>query len=68
MPVLDQCCTVCIADIQTAAWKVFATWGCAMPVAAAQLVLATAAEDGALVSGFGFASKLPLAASGAVAL
>ena len=39
-----------------------------MPIAAAQLVLATAAEDGALVSSFGFASKLPLAASGAGAL
>ena len=68
MPLHDQRCTGCLADVQTAAWKVFTTWGCAMPVAAAQLVLATAAEDGALVSSFGFASKLPLAASGAYAL
>lgn len=35
-----------------------------MPVAAAQLVLVTAAEDRALVADFGFASQLPLAASG----
>ena len=56
------------ADIQTAAWKAFTTWGCAMPIAAAQLVLVTAAEDGALVSDFGFASKLPLAASGTIAV
>lgn len=35
-----------------------------MPVAAAQLVLVTAAEDKALVGDFGFASALPLAASG----
>lgn len=35
-----------------------------MPVAAAQLVLLTAAEDAALVGDEGFASALPLAASG----
>lgn len=52
------------SDIQTAAWRAFATWACAMPVAAAQLVLVTAAEDKALVGDFGFASVLPLAASG----
>lgn len=53
------------ADVKTATTKAFITWACAMPVAAAQLVLATAAEDGVLVADFGFASKLPLAASGA---
>ena len=35
-----------------------------MPVAAAQLVLLTAAEDATLVGDEGFASALPLAASG----
>lgn len=35
-----------------------------MPVAAAQLVLLTASEDGTLVGTEGFASALPLAASG----
>lgn len=39
-------------------------WLLAMPVAAAQLVLLTAAEDGALVGDEGWASALPLAASG----
>ncbi len=53
------------ADIQTAAWQALRTWACAMPVAAAQLVLVTAAEDHALVGGATFASALPLAASGA---
>lgn len=50
--------------MKTAAWKALITWACAMPIAAAQLVLVTAAEDQALVADFGFASKLPLAASG----
>lgn len=39
-------------------------WLVTMPVAAAQLVLLTAAEDGSLVGDEGFASALPLAASG----
>ncbi len=38
-----------------------------MPVAAAQLVLATAAEGRSLVGAPGFAARLPLAASGAAA-
>ena len=40
-------------------------WLISMPVAAAQLVLLTAAEGEALVGDEGFASKLPLAATGA---
>ena len=53
------------ADIQTAAGRVLTTWACSMPVAAAQLVLVTAAEDHTLVGTEGFASSLvPLAASG----
>jgi hypothetical protein len=39
-------------------------WLVAMPVAAAQLVLVTAAESGALVGQEGWADVLPLAASG----
>jgi hypothetical protein len=39
-------------------------WLVTMPVAAAQLVLLTAAEDVALVGDEGFAAALPLAASG----
>ena len=39
-------------------------WFISMPVAAAQLVLLTAAEDFTLVGDEGFASALPLAASG----
>lgn len=39
-------------------------WLISMPVAAAQLVLLTAAEDGSLVGAEGFARALPLAASG----
>lgn len=39
-------------------------WLISMPVAAAQLVLLTAAEDAALVGDEGFASALPLAATG----
>lgn len=39
-------------------------WLISMPVAAAQLVLLTAAEDATLVGDEGFASVLPLAASG----
>ena len=57
-------CTGGLADIQTAAWRTLVTWGCSMPVAAAQLVLVTAAEDRSLVGAAGFASALPLAASG----
>ena len=39
-------------------------WLVSMPVAAAQLVLVTAAESGALVGTEGFAAALPLAAAG----
>lgn len=39
-------------------------WLISMPVAAAQLVLLTAAEDAALVGDEGWASRLPLAATG----
>lgn len=53
------------ADIQTAAQRVVATWAVAMPVAAAQLVLTTAAADGALVGVAGWAARLPLAATAA---
>jgi hypothetical protein len=52
------------ADVPTALRRTCAAWLCSMPVAAAQLVLLTAAEDGALVGSAGFATALPLAASG----
>eukprot|EP00887_Chlorella_sp_A99_P008025 scaffold12.g8025.t1 len=56
------------ADLQTAVARVCRMWLAAMPVAAAQLVLLTAAEDGSLVGTEGvlhpWASVLPLAASG----
>lgn len=52
------------ADIQTAATRVVTTWAVAMPVAAAQLVLSTAAADGALVGVAGWTARLPLVATG----
>ena len=52
------------ADLPTALSRTCRTWIAAMPVAAAQLVLLTAAEDGALVGTDGWAAQLPLAASG----
>ncbi|GBF90849.1 hypothetical protein Rsub_03703 [Raphidocelis subcapitata] len=47
--------------LRAACWA----WLVSMPVAAAQLVLLTAAESGALVGTEGFAAALPLAARGA---
>jgi hypothetical protein len=52
------------SDVPTALFRASLTWLVSMPVAAAQLVLLTAAEGGVLVGGEGFASALPLAASG----
>ncbi|PRW57903.1 hypothetical protein C2E21_3557 [Chlorella sorokiniana] len=52
------------ADVQTALSRTCRMWLISMPVAAAQLVLLTAAEDATLVGDEGFASALPLAASG----
>lgn len=51
-------------DVQHALLRTSRTWLLSMPVMAAQLVLATAAESGSLVGVEGFASSLPLAASG----
>ena len=51
-------------DLPTALRRAGLMWLTSMPVAAAQLVLLTAAEDGTLVGADGFASALPLAASG----
>jgi hypothetical protein len=53
------------ADARTALARVSLVWLAAMPVAAAQLILSTAAEEGRLVGTDGFAAALPLAASGA---
>ncbi|EFN55548.1 hypothetical protein CHLNCDRAFT_52364 [Chlorella variabilis] len=53
------------ADVQAALRRTCFMWLISMPVAAAQLVLLTAAEGEALVGDEGFASKLPLAATGA---
>ncbi|KAK9816549.1 hypothetical protein WJX72_001810 [[Myrmecia] bisecta] len=52
------------ADLPTVLWRTSLTWLIAMPVAAAQLVLVTAAEGKSLVGVESFASVLPLAASG----
>ncbi|KAI7846210.1 hypothetical protein COHA_000280 [Chlorella ohadii] len=52
------------AELQTALSRTCRMWLISMPVAAAQLVLLTAAEDATLVGDEGFASVLPLAASG----
>jgi hypothetical protein len=51
-------------NIPTALTSTSLAWLVAMPVTAAQLVLSAAAESHALVATEGFASKLPLAASG----
>lgn len=52
------------ADLQTVLTTTSVVWLTSMPVAAAQLVLVTAAENQTLVGGPGFAVSLPLAASG----
>lgn len=52
------------ADLPTALARVSFTWLVSQPVAAAQLVLVTAAEGRSLVGATSFASVLPLAASG----
>ncbi|GFR44893.1 hypothetical protein Agub_g6237 [Astrephomene gubernaculifera] len=56
--------TAATADLPAALRAACLTWLAAMPVAAAQLVLATAAESRALVGDADFASAVPLAASG----
>lgn len=55
--------TAC-SSVPAALRSVSKAWLVAMPVAATQLVLVTAAESNALVGEDGFASVLPLAASG----
>lgn len=55
------------ADLPTALARVSFTWLVSQPVAAAQLVLVTAAEGQSLVGASNFASKLPLAATGELA-
>ena len=52
------------ADLPTALARVSFTWLVSQPVAAAQLVLVTAAEGRSLVGATNFASVLPLAARG----
>lgn len=52
------------ADLQTALMRTCLVWLLSEPVAAAQLVLLTAAEGKSLVGMEGFAQVLPLAASG----
>jgi len=52
------------SDLPTALARVSFTWLVSQPVAAAQLVLVTAAEGRSLVGASDFASKLPLAATG----
>ncbi len=52
------------AGIPTTLTRVSRIFLASMPVAAAQLVLVAAAESDSLVGDEGFASKLPLAASG----
>lgn len=52
------------SSLPTALNLTMRVWLATMSIAAAQLVLATAAEDVALVATEGFATKLPLAASG----
>ncbi|PNH04979.1 hypothetical protein TSOC_008795 [Tetrabaena socialis] len=56
--------TAATADLPTGLRVASMTWLLAMPVAAAQLVLATAVESRALVGDVDFASAMPLAASG----
>ena len=60
VPIFAYCC----ADLPTALARVSFTWLVSQPVAAAQLVLVTAAEGQSLVGASNFASKLPLAATG----
>lgn len=57
-------CTLGAADLPTALARVSFTWLVSQPVAAAQLVLVTAAEGRSLVGATNFASVLPLAATG----
>ena len=52
------------ADLPTALARVSAAWLIAMPVAACNLILVTAAEDGVFVGEAGFGRVLPLAARG----
>ena len=52
------------ADLPTALARVSAAWLIAMPVAACNLILLTAAEDGVFVGESGFGNVLPLAARG----
>ncbi|KXZ56016.1 hypothetical protein GPECTOR_2g1568 [Gonium pectorale] len=56
--------TSATSDLPTALRVASLTWLAAMPVAAAQLVLATAVESRTLVGTEDFASAMPLAASG----
>ncbi|GIL70212.1 hypothetical protein Vretifemale_1060 [Volvox reticuliferus] len=56
--------TSATVDLPSALRIASLTWLLAMPVAAAQLVLATAVESRALVGDVDFASAMPLAASG----
>jgi hypothetical protein len=51
------------ADVRSALVATCRVWLCSMCIAAAQLVLVTAAEDGALVGTEGWGRALPLAAS-----
>ncbi|CAL5219993.1 g1934 [Coccomyxa viridis] len=51
-------------DLPTALTRVSAAWLIAMPVAACNLILVTAAEDGVFVGEAGFGRVLPLAARG----
>ena len=53
-----------LADLPTALTRVSAAWLIAMPVAACNLILVTAAEDGVFVGEAGFGRVLPLAARG----
>lgn len=52
------------SSVPTALSRVSRAWIAGMPIAASQLVLLTAAEDGRLVGEEGWAELLPLAASG----
>lgn len=54
--------------MRTALARTVRVWLVSQPVAAAQLVLVTAVEGRALVGAGDFASVLPLAASGALAV
>lgn len=63
-PCTAEYASVGAADLPTALARVSFTWLVSQPVAAAQLVLVTAAEGRSLVGATNFASVLPLAASG----